>query len=181
MKVIGIVGLPASGKGEFSAVARRMGIPVVVMGDVIRAAVEREGLPPTDKNMGDVAGRIRQKEGMDAIARLTIPFIESESSPLVVVDGIRGDAEVNAFRHHFTTFTLVGISSDFETRVKRLTNRGRSDDSISHQDLRARDERELGWGLGRALLQADITLCNEGSLERFSRSVQHLLTELTEE
>ena len=32
MKVIGVVGLPASGKGEFSRIAAGLGIPVVVMG-----------------------------------------------------------------------------------------------------------------------------------------------------
>jgi len=32
LRVIGVVGLPASGKGEFSRIAREMGVPVVVMG-----------------------------------------------------------------------------------------------------------------------------------------------------
>ncbi|MDD4299556.1 MAG: dephospho-CoA kinase, partial [Methanomicrobium sp.] len=32
MQVIGVVGLPASGKGEFSRIAKEMNIPVVVMG-----------------------------------------------------------------------------------------------------------------------------------------------------
>ena len=35
MKVIGVVGMPASGKGEFSRIAQGMGIPVIVMGDMI--------------------------------------------------------------------------------------------------------------------------------------------------
>ena len=33
MKVIGIVGYPASGKGEFSDTAKALGIPVFGMGD----------------------------------------------------------------------------------------------------------------------------------------------------
>ena len=40
MKVIGIVGMPASGKGEVSRIARDLGIPVVVMGDAIREKVK---------------------------------------------------------------------------------------------------------------------------------------------
>ena len=44
MKVIGVVGLPASGKGEFSKIAAGMGIPVIVMGDMIRKAVSEAGL-----------------------------------------------------------------------------------------------------------------------------------------
>ncbi|HQC34822.1 MAG TPA: AAA family ATPase, partial [Methanoculleus sp.] len=45
MKVIGIVGMPASGKGEVSRIARDLGIPVVVMGDAIREKVKEAGLP----------------------------------------------------------------------------------------------------------------------------------------
>ena len=36
MKIIGFVGLPGSGKGEASKIARELGLSVVVMGDVIR-------------------------------------------------------------------------------------------------------------------------------------------------
>ena len=64
MRVIGVVGLPASGKGEFSRIAAGMGIPVVVMGDVIREAVRAAGLPETDRNMGSVANALRKEGGM---------------------------------------------------------------------------------------------------------------------
>ena len=67
MKVIGVVGLPASGKGEFSKIAERLGIPVVVMGDVVRNAVKKAGLTPTDGNLGAMANRPprRTRHGCD--------------------------------------------------------------------------------------------------------------------
>jgi dephospho-CoA kinase len=68
---------------------------------------------------------------------------------------------VATFREHFPDFTLIGIASSFETRYKRLANRGRSDDSLTTDELRARDDRELGWGLGRALEQADCLIVND--------------------
>jgi dephospho-CoA kinase len=181
MKVIGVVGLPASGKGEFSLVASAMGIPVVVMGDVIRAAVFEAGLPPTDTNMGSVARRLRAEEGMDAIAKRTIPAIEACRSPVVVIDGIRSDAEVATFRRRFPDFVLVGIETAFETRVARLSARGRSDDLTCADDLRRRDERELSWGLGAALASADRTVTNNGDLAEFAAAVRQLIGDLAEE
>jgi dephospho-CoA kinase len=178
MKVIGIVGMPASGKGEASRIARDLGIPVVVMGDAIRERVKEAGLPPTDANSGAIAGKLRADLGMDDIARNTIPVIEAESAPVVLVDGIRGDYEVAAFRVHFPDFALIGIVSSFETRYRRLANRGRSDDSLTPEELRVRDERELGWGLGRALDIADCRITNEGSLEEFAAEVRALLCRL---
>ncbi|NLA39156.1 MAG: flagellar hook-basal body complex protein FliE [Methanomicrobiales archaeon] len=178
MKVIGIVGMPASGKGEVSRIARDLGIPVVVMGDAIRMRAARIGLSATDANLGAISRELRSDLGMDAIARITIPLIETTAAPVVLVDGIRGDHEVAAFRERFPDFLLIGIVSSFETRYARLAGRGRSDDSLTAEDLRARDERELGWGLLQALAQADHTIVNEGTLEEFARETRDLLKRL---
>jgi dephospho-CoA kinase len=178
MKVIGVVGLPASGKGEFSKIAAEAGIPVIVMGDMIRAAVAQAGLEPTDTNFGATANRLRAENGMDAIAALCVPVVNSQTAPLVLIDGIRGDAEVRLFRKHFSTFTLISIESSFEKRLDRIRARGRSDDFIHPESLRARDEREMNWGLMNALANADIRIKNEGSLEEFSKSVTSVLVSL---
>jgi dephospho-CoA kinase len=175
MKVIGVVGLPASGKGEFSKIAAEMNIPVIVMGDMIRNAVKEGGLDPTDANLGATANRLRAERGMDAIARLCIPEIQRQNAPLVLVDGIRGDAEVAMFRRIFPGFTLISIDSSFATRLERIKTRGRSDDFGSADELKKRDTREMGWGLGNALEEADIHLSNEGTLAEFSCAIHDLL------
>lgn len=178
MKVIGVVGLPASGKGEFSKIAAEAGIPVIVMGDMIRAAVKTAGLEPTDANFGATANRLRADGGMDAIAALCVPEIKRQTAPLVLVDGIRGDTEVNLFRRHFSGFILISIDSSFEKRLDRIRARGRSDDFVLPESLRNRDEREMNWGLGNALALADINIKNEGSLEEFSTAVISVLATL---
>jgi dephospho-CoA kinase len=178
MKVIGVVGLPASGKGEFSNVAQKMGIPVVVMGDAIRNALAEEGIAPTDENLGDIASRLRVRMGRDAIAQLTIPAIEAQDAPLVLVDGIRSDAEVQTFRSHFSGFLLIAVTAPFDVRFRRMKDRRRSDDLVTPDQLQVRDERELGWGLGEALAMADRTIENTSGLEEFRKSVRGLLNTL---
>jgi len=170
--------MPASGKGEFSRIAQETGIPVIVMGDMIRRAVQDAGLIPNDANFGATANRLRAERGMDAIARLCIPEIQKQSTPLVLVDGIRGDTEVALFRKNFPGFTLISIESSFEKRLARIAARARSDDFTTADALHNRDTRELGWGLGNALKEADVHLENEGTLAEFSDAVQHLLLRL---
>jgi dephospho-CoA kinase len=155
-----------------------MGVPVIVMGDMIRRAVTEAGLEPNDRNFGATANRLRAENGMDAIARLCIPEIRSQAASLVLVDGIRGDTEVALFRKEFPGFTLISIESSFEDRLARIAARARSDDFTTAEELLARDTRELGWGLGNALKGADIRLENTGSLEEFSEQVRNLLREL---
>jgi dephospho-CoA kinase len=178
MKVIGVVGLPASGKGEFARIASEMGIPVIVMGDMIRKAVKVAGLEPTDTNFGATANRLRAERGMDAIGQLCVPEVERQTAPLILIDGIRGDSEVKLFRKVFPKFTLVRIDSSFENRLSRVVARGRSDDFQTAGELRNRDERELGWGLGKALKLANLIIENNGTLDEFSVAVHKLLDEI---
>lgn len=181
MKVIGIVGLAASGKGEFSRIAAGMGIPVVVMGDVIRDAVRAAGLPITDENLGKVANAMRKEGGMAAVAERSLPAIERQDAPVVLVDGIRGDAEVYLFRTRFTDFILIGVDAPFAARLSRLTERGRADDLPDAKVLRVRDSREISWGLGKALSLADITIMNDGTIEEFEERARNLLVRIREE
>lgn len=175
MKVLGLVGLPASGKGECSQIAVELGIPVVVMGDVIRRYAENEGLDATDTHLGEIARRLREEHGMAAIAELTVPEVQALSAPVVLIDGIRGDAEVDLYRNTFDDFTVIAIDSPFHLRLRRVGARGRSDDMQTAIDLRSRDERECGFGLAEAMKKADITITNTSSLASFRDEVRRIL------
>lgn len=178
MIVIGVVGYPASGKGEFSRIAKEIGIPIVVMGDVIRKELDNAGLKQTDRNMGEMSKCLRQGLGMDALAQLSIPLIEETGAEVVLVDGIRGDAEVETFAHRFKDFRLIAVDSSFDTRLNRLKERGRSDDSSDADGLLARDNREKGWGLENAMNMADDVISNEGSIEEFEEKARNLIKKL---
>jgi dephospho-CoA kinase len=112
---------------------------------------------------------------MDAVALATIPAVEALDAPLVVIDGIRGDAEVRRFRERFPGFILVGIVSSFGKRLSRLSARGRTDDLSHAEDLRTRDRREEGFGLARALAEADRVLGNNGTLGEFTDAARALI------
>ncbi len=178
MRLIGVVGLPGSGKGEFSRCAAELGIPVLVMGDVIRRVAAERGLPPEDMVLGRISGELREQYGRGAVARLMLPEIRALKARVVLIDGIRSDAEGEEFREAEPGFTLIGVNSSFETRLARLASRGRLDDLADEAALRRRDERELGWGLGEALSSAEQAVTNEGSLEAYCREVQALLLRL---
>lgn len=178
MKVLGLVGLPASGKGECSRVAEELGIPVVVMGDQIRRHAEDEGMQGTDQHLGTIATRLRSERGMAAIAELTIPVIEELNAPVVLIDGIRGEAEVALYREKFDDFTLIAIESPFQIRLARLRERGRSDDMLNEDDLQSRDERECGFGLATAMKDADIRIGNTATLEALQNEIRHVLKDL---
>ena len=177
MQVIGTVGLAGSGKGEFATVAEELGVPVVTMGDVIRAECRERGLDPAEHH-GEVAKQLREENGPAAVAEASLPHVEDALADhdTVLVDGIRSDVEVAAFEERFgDDFTLVSIEAPFELRKERVTDRGRDRVDADGEGLRERDERELGFGLGEAMERADRTIENTGTLEAFRAQVREVL------
>ncbi len=178
MKLIAFVGYPLSGKSTASKIAREMGIPVVVMGDVIRKELKKRGLDINDENAGKIASELRKKEGMDAIAKRCIPLIREvgKESEVVVVDGIRGIAEVKRFKKEFgDEFILIGIESSREKRLERAKERTTDNNPFTFEELESRDRREESWGLREALDSSDIVIENNSDLETFKEKVKAVL------
>jgi dephospho-CoA kinase len=178
MKVIGIVGYPASGKGEFSKIAQEYGIPVVTMGDMIRRKTAEAGLPLTDECIGATARQLRAEYGDDAVALLTAEEVAKLSENTVIIDGIRGDAEIACFKSVFPDFTLVSVAASFETRLFRMQERGRTDDTVTDAALRSRDSREEGFGLARAMRLAGVCIENEATREEFQEKIRSFFRSL---
>ncbi|GGL46049.1 AAA family ATPase [Halocalculus aciditolerans] len=180
MRVIGVVGLPGSGKSEAAAVAEDLGIPVVTMGDVIRAETRERGLDPA-KDHGRVAQALREEGGPAAIADRSLPLIQEAlaESETVLVDGIRSGAEVEVFEEAFgDDFLLVNVYAPFDLRRERITSRGRDvGEEGGGEGLEARDERERSFGMADAIEAADVTVENTGTLEDFQAEIHELLTE----
>lgn len=179
MLIIGFVGYPGSGKSEATATAQALGFDVVSMGDVVRRHMREQGIELSEQNVGVTANELRRHYGMEAVARMCIPMIHSSGSSKIVIDGIRGIAEVRAFKKEFDDqFKLIAIVSSPKTRFKRVCNRNRVDDVHDHGAFTQKDSRELAWGLKDALEAADYCLSNEGNIDDFRSAVASLLAEL---
>jgi dephospho-CoA kinase len=186
-QVLAFVGAPAAGKTEAASVAKEMGVPVITMGDVIRDELRRRGLSLNDENAGRIANELRAREGMDAIAKRCIPRIRrveatgahNAKKRVIVIDGIRGIAEVERFKTEFgTDFLLIRIDAPLILRYERITRRGRGDDLLSLEGFKEREERENRWGMGDAMEKADKVIKNEGSLEAFKEAIKRILTDI---
>ncbi|NYT00734.1 MAG: flagellar hook-basal body complex protein FliE [Methanocellales archaeon] len=182
MKIIGFVGMPASGKTEAANVARALGIPVIHMGDVVRAEVKAKGLKITEKNVGKVANEIREREGMGAVAIRCFPYIKNADSKIVVIDGIRGVAEAEVYRKVFgEQFTLIAIHAPQKARFEWAMARKREDDIENRKSFLQKDERERSWGLPEAMKIADFSIDNVYTLEEFRQRVKNTIESITED
>jgi len=178
--IVGFVGYPGSGKSEATATAQALGFDIVSMGDVVRRYMRDRGIELSERNVGATANTLRQRDGMDAIARMCIPTLYTSGSDKIVIDGIRGIAEVKAFKKELgDQFRLVAIISSPKTRLGRVLNRKRADDVYDLRTFQQKDSREMAWGLKEALKAADYSLLNEGNIDSFRSAVANLLRQLT--
>jgi len=184
MTVIGIVGLPGSGKSEAATVARELGVPVVTLGDIVREETAARDLDPTADH-GQVAQDLREEEGLAAIADRALPRVKDarRDNDAVLIDGLRSGAEVERFEEAFgEDFLLLAITAPDELRAERLAVRNRdSGAEDGGETLADRDERELGFGLQDAMDDADETIANDASLAGFRETVSDLLAETLSE
>jgi len=168
-QVVAVCGMPGSGKGEFAAVLVSAGVPVVSMGDMIRAEVRRRGLEEAPNVFGEVAASLRAAHGADVLAVRLCDRVDELLTlhPLVLIEGLRGTAEQAVFSSRWgDNYRTVAIVADADTRFQRIQQRGRSEDG-DRAAFEARNQRETGWGLEHLIDGADDTLENETDLATF--------------
>lgn len=168
--------MPGCGKEEILTVGRDVGFSIVRMGDVVRDEARKRGLPITDASVGGMAHAEREAHGYGIWAERTLPRIRGER---ILVDGLRGRAELAVFRKAFgEELVVLAVHASPKTRYERMKRRGRPDDIGSYDAFLARDTRELGWGLGDVIATADVMLVNESTLDEFRHAAREALGRL---
>ena len=172
--VLVIVGMPGAGKSLASGVAQRLGIPVFISGDIIRAEAKRRGLKLTKENLGRLMLNLRREEGMGAVAKRLTPLLDEKKERFVVYEGARNIEEIEELGNRYRVVTIA-VHASQQSRFERLLKRKRSDRPRNWKDFSRRDERELKVGAGKVIALADRTVENEDTKEDLKRRMKRLL------
>ena len=176
MVIIVVVGMPGSGKEVFLQCALAKGFGHVSMGEVVREFGTENRLESTDRSIGEFATSERQKHGDSVWAERTIERLPVGNA---VIDGSRSIEEIDFFRKRLgKDIQVVAIRASQELRFHRLKLRQRDDAPITLDDFIMRENREMSWGIGRAIESADITIENEGGLDEFQVRCQAILNNI---
>lgn len=179
MIVIGVSGMPGSGKGVISRLAHSRNFQIIRMGDVIRQEAKKR-----NSDVGETAVTLRQEFGEYVVAKICVDYIKSDYSQSedenkkYLIEGIRSPYEVEIFKEHFPQFTLISIFSNPKTRFRRISRRRRSDDTSEFLDFRKRDERELGFGIGDVIATSDYLIVNEGPIWKLKNEIKKILKKI---
>ena len=177
MQVMGISGLPGSGKSLVSDIATEKGAIIVSMGDIIREEAKKRG-----ESTKETAQNLRAEHGEYIVSELTIKKIkklqEDGNENTIIVEGIRSPHEVNMFKENFDNFIILSIFANPTLRFKRLQKRMREDDSKDYNEFLKRDQMELDFGIGTVIALSDKIIINESDLESYTEKINEFLKEV---
>ena len=162
--IVGLTGMPGAGKTTVANYLSQKGIPLLIMGDVVREVAENDGLEPTSDNLAKLMLRLRKRNGPEAVAHLIVNKIklmkkEDNQLSVVIVDGIRSMAEVQVLRR-IGSVKLLAIHGSTLTRYTHVRERGRSDVPSNIVEFDKRDKIEMDVGISNAIALADETISN---------------------
>ena len=177
MQVMGISGMPGSGKASVSEIGSERGAIIVSMGDIVREEAKKRG-----ESSKETARKLREEFGQYIISELTIEKIkkisEEDSEKLIIVEGIRSHHEVEMFKENFENFFILSIFTNPQTRFERLLIRQREDDSTEYKEFEKRDFQELGFGIGNVISLSDRLIVNESDLESYEQELNEFFDEI---
>ena len=202
IRVIGLTGLPSSGKGEVAAALRRcaeergLRTGYLSFSDCIKEEARRRGIQDEDFNR-DILSRIgtgmRGAEGPGVLAARIAHKINDWPAPrpdVFVVEALRHVGEIDALKTTFGgRFVLVAVQADPRVIARRLIARRRPDESPnalrSEEDairlLNAELEGKrspLSPNVGECMAHADVQLSNDGTLDDLRAAVTELFGRL---
>lgn len=121
--IIGLVGLPGSGKTTAAKYLEKQGFINVTLSDFIKEEIHKAKAPGISREvLQDFGNTMRETYGPQILAQLALKKVRELKTKKVVIDGIRNLYEV-AYLEVENNFTLVGITAKPKIRYERLLYR----------------------------------------------------------
>lgn len=180
MKIVAIVGMNGSGKSEVARAFEEHGFRRIRFGDITDREIARRGLPLNEESERTIRQLLRKEHGMDAYAKLNLPFIDEalRHSP-VVIDGLYSWDEYKLLKERYgADLILVAVYASPKTRQSRLPMRKVR--PLTPAESLSRDYNEIEkLGKGGPIAMADFTLINESSIEHLRKETERLIAAIT--
>jgi dephospho-CoA kinase len=175
-RILILVGLPGSGKSTASSFFHQKHISVVRMGDVTDVLLAEQGLQINEENESEMRDQLRNVYGEDVYARRTGEIVKGMTSEdLIVIEGMRSEAELNVFRTYFTDLKVIFIDTKDTVRYDRLLHR--SVRPLTNEEAAQRDEWEKHTvDTTRLKKYADCIIKNDSTKEEFFKQLEKFLS-----
>ena len=161
MAVIVIVGLARAGKDTAADyIAEKYGYAKYTFSSVLSEMIEKRGEEATKEKMIMLGDAMREKMGMDAVAKMLARNVKEKDNILLV--GPRSPEEIDYFREKFPGLIVIRITAQDSERFGRKSPA----DPKTEKEFFGRDEKDIiSKGFQRALDSAQAEIRNTSTQE----------------
>jgi dephospho-CoA kinase len=179
MKVIGLTGRNASGKGAVAELLKERGFNYRSLSDVLRQELTLRGQDHTREHLIAIGRELREEGGSQILAERIVAQLEAHLNH--VIDSIRHPSEAEYLQRHCPGFDLWEVYAGSEIRFARIQTRGRVGDPETleqfeaFEEAEARRTQESGQDLDGTAELKDRRIQNMTSLEALTAAVDSAL------
>ncbi len=171
--IIGLIGRKGSGKGTIAQLLQEeFGARTYRMSDVLRALLDELHLPQSRKNIIVVSEALRHIFGESLIGSAITKQIRERNDTLVVIDGIRRQADLDGFGD--LPITLVNVTAPLDLRYERITKRGENagETSMTKEEFEELESAPTELSIREVESQAKITIENTGTVDDLREKIK---------
>lgn len=179
--VIGVTGRIGSGKSTFiqEIVGKFPLAEQFATGDILKETLDLWGLPRSRDLLIKLSSLLQKDIGPDVIVNEVRRRIQESQSPLILIDGVRGN-KVYSLLREFKDSLLVAVTADVKMRYGRVSRRIEKPDepSLSFKDFIKLDDKGFQKELDELEGKADVCISNNSSEADFKKQIHEFLSTL---
>ena len=174
--VLGIVGMPASGKSVVAEyLNKRKDAKRIHTGDFINSFLRKRGVNPGHETEMMASLYMWIEFGDIPVVNWVNKQIKAGKAKLIVIDSLRTVEETRQFQAKYkNNFHIVAVATPPDLRLQREKSRARFG-KLSNIEFRMRDREELRTGVGDLIANADFYIDASGTEKETKQNVDRLL------
>jgi dephospho-CoA kinase len=176
-QVLILAGKARSGKDTVADfLVKEFGFKKFVFSSVLEKELKEKGIKATKKNMSLLGDELREKFGMNVLAKKLLEKVKEEKKLVFV--GARSLQEVELIKKRFPEAKLILIEANEKKRFERKSEM----DSSEFRQFLYRDEIDSKKkGMNKLIETADFKLENNSSLSDLFQKTRHLMYNIFKE
>lgn len=177
--IIGLVGMPASGKSSVAEyITKRYNAVHIKTHDFIWNFLKARGVKPDKETSMMAALYIWAEYGDIPLAGWVVRQARASKSKIVVIDSLRTTEEARTFKSRFKDkFHIVAVLASPQIRFKRQASRARFG-PLTKLEFRMRDREELRLGVGDLIASSEHYIDANPGIEKIKPNIDLLIKTL---
>ncbi|MDQ7815163.1 MAG: AAA family ATPase [Patescibacteria group bacterium] len=178
--ILGFAGMPGAGKGTAANyIKEKYGASMFRFSTVLSDIIKRLSLPVNRENLIKLSEILRHGFGEDILAHVVESDALSDSSDVVVIDGVRRINDLSGLEP-LSQFKLVAIDAPPEIRYRRLINRGEraGEKDMTWEQFQAEEKAPTEVTIQPVMERAAYKINNSGDLDALFAQLDKMMAEL---